>query len=231
MSGWVKTSDAWFEEARIEEIGADAAMLHLSGLAYSARHITNGLVPHRALRRLYPVADVDAALKTLTEAGLWRPTDGGFLAVDWADHILSADEVEHLREKSRISSERNRRHDRGDHSKCDRCWYIRKHGHGDPVTDPVTDGSGDSVSDRPPIRTEPNRPEGEGRRGEDEAGGSASSGGSAALAASSAPPPWAEWAAGPPPGIIPAVNGIPVWGPGSQPYREHPWSEPVETTT
>lgn len=184
MSGWVRTPEEWFEEPRIEDVGADAAMLHLSALAYCSRHLTNGHLPFRALRRLYPVADPDREVRALTEAELWEATQSGWFIVDWANHILAADEVAHRREQSRTSSERYRRHKQGDHSMCDRCSAVRQR-----VSDPVTD----AVSDPPPTRSDPIRPEGEERRKERERGGSASSGGSAPLAASSAsPPPVAE---------------------------------------
>jgi hypothetical protein len=219
MSGWVKTSVDWFEDPLVEEIGADAAMLHLSGLAYCARHLTDGHLPTRALRRLYPVADLDASVKTLVEADKWQPIEGGFLLVEWADHILSADEVDRMREQSRISSERYRRHKNNDHSMCDRCSYVRKHG--DAVTDAVTD----SVNDAPPVRTDPLRTEGEERGGEEETGSSASSDGSAPLAASSPPPPgepsrgevppWAA-AAEPPPDVSVWVDWIEIKPDGTQ---------------
>jgi hypothetical protein len=186
----------WFEDPLVEEIGADAAMLHLSGLAYCARHLTNGHLPTRALRHLYPVADLDASVKTLVDGERWQPTDGGFFLVEWRDHILAADRVERIREQSRVTSERYRRHKDGDHSMCDRCRYIRQQGR-----DGVTAG----VSDAPPYRSVPIRPEGEERAGEVETGGSSSFGGSASLAASSHPPP-----AQPPPGVIPTVKIIEV---------------------
>lgn len=156
MSGWVKVPEEWFERDEVEDLGADAVMLHLSALAYSARHLTNGRVPGRALRRLWPVDDIPAVAKKLTDGGWWtRTEDGQWMLRDWEIHILAADEVEHLREQSRITSERYRRHKAGDHSMCDRCQYVKRNGASDGVTDKVTD----SVSDTPsePSRAEPNR--------------------------------------------------------------------------
>ena len=118
MSGWVKTSVDWFEDPQVEELGAEAAMFHLSALAYTARHFTNGRLPTRALRRLYPVPDLDASVKVLVAAGKWQPVEDGFLIVEWRCHTLAADEVERVREQSRITSEWYRRHQNNDHSMC-----------------------------------------------------------------------------------------------------------------
>lgn len=145
---WVKLSDDWFEEPHVEDIGADAAMLHLSALAYSARHSTDGVVPRRALRRLYPIDDADTMITTLVDAKLWEPTSAGYLLNDWSEHILSADEVTRIREQNRIRQDRLRRHNNGDHSLCSSCWYVRNRA-SHAVTDGVTEGVGVGVSSTP----------------------------------------------------------------------------------
>ena len=119
---------------------------------------TDGHLPTRGLTRLYPVNDLDAAVTKLVTAEKWKPTDSGYLIVDWEGPILPADRVKRMQEQSRVTSERHRRHEANDHSMCERCWYIRKHGR-DAVTDGVTAG----VSDAPPYRSVPIRPEGEER--------------------------------------------------------------------
>lgn len=206
MSGWVRTATEWFEDPATEDLGADVVVLHLSALAYSAQHTTNGHVPRRALRRLYPVADPDAAVAALVDADWWQPVDGGHQIASWADHILSEDEVHRIREQNRVRSERHRRHERGDHTMCERCWHVRKHGNS------VSNGVRDAASDAP--RTDPTRPDPKGREGgEGEAGGIASPGGSASLATDPATPPdpghAVPWAArpGPPFRSSPRTNG------------------------
>lgn len=126
MSGWIKLPEEWPEDERVEELGSDAAMLHLSALGNSARHLTNGRVPRRALRRLWPVEDIEAAVAKLVDLEFWKPDDdGGYEIVDWPKYLLSSDEIEKRREVDRIRQTRKRRHDAGDHSMCDRCSYVR----------------------------------------------------------------------------------------------------------
>lgn len=158
MSGWVKTHEDWYGEDRIEQLGSHAAMLHLSALAHSSRYLKDGQIPRSALRKLWPVADVDEAIHRLIDAGLWEATEDGYFIRDWKTHILAADEVEHRRDQDRARQQRKRRHDAGDHSMCDRCSYVKAHGKGHDgshaVTPPVTHGA---VTPPEPHRTEPNR--------------------------------------------------------------------------
>ena len=72
-------------------------MLHLSALSLSSRQSTDGKLPRRAVRRLWPCDDVDTAVKALEDCGLWkRPRRAGELTT-WNDHLLSAAEVDRRR--------------------------------------------------------------------------------------------------------------------------------------
>jgi hypothetical protein len=107
------------------------------------RHGSDGKIPTRALRRLWPVGDVETTLKVLDEAGEWQPTDEGWYLPNWREHLLSNQEVEHRRQVSRETSERYRRHKAGDHSMCERCSFVRGDTPGDTsrhvsVTSPVS---------------------------------------------------------------------------------------------
>jgi hypothetical protein len=125
MSGWVKIPETWLEDQDVEELSSDAILFHLSALAHSARHLRNGFVPERALRRLWLVPDPDAVLEALVKAGWWEAAEGGWHVANWRTFILSAEEINHKREVSRESSERYRRHKAGDHSMCDRCSVVK----------------------------------------------------------------------------------------------------------
>lgn len=155
MSGWVKVSAEWFESDEVEDVGADVAMLHLSALAYSARQMTDGRIPRRQLRRLWPVDDLDQAVRVLVDAGWWEAIGDGYAISTWRDHLLSADEVERKRASNRERQERFRRHKAGDHSMCQRCTAVRGNA--------LRNGLSHGVSNAPPIRSDPSVPT--GRRG------------------------------------------------------------------
>jgi hypothetical protein len=165
MSGpSVKVSATWLNSDRIEDLDAGTVLLMISALGWSADQTTNGLVPRRTLRKLWPVADVDAAIDQLIKAGEVEDHGDRLLFVRWADFILSEDEVDEIRAGSRERSERSRRHKRGDHTMC-RPSYCRA-----AARDLSRDASRDGdvtvrVSDGHPIRPDPTRPQGRGGEG------------------------------------------------------------------
>lgn len=220
MGNWVSVPDNWTDSDQTEQLGADTAMLHLSALCYCARHLTDGDLPQRALRRLWPVDDVTTAVKALEECGEWERTDEGWLLVNWRTFLLSAEEIESRRRASRESSERYRRHKAGDHSMCDRCAVVKA---GDKSRDKSRDPSGDSTR-LASTRLDSTRRGEERRESEREPGANARSAGATRARAGSrrANEPHPSWAAGHglPPGVTPAVtvtdeNGkTKTWAPG-----------------
>lgn len=204
MSAWIKIPSSWPEEDDVEDLGSDLAMFHISALAYSGRSLTDGQIPAKALRKLWPIDDPKAAADALVEAGLWTANDAGYEINDWRVHLLTADEINAKREQSRISTERHRRHKGGDHSMCDRCEWVRVNG---PWTerDQSRDSSGDTARDQSRDRSV--TPLGSGRNGSGRNGvetrGETRPRPSPGTRSAGAPhSPYA----GPPPGHIPTVT-------------------------
>jgi hypothetical protein len=160
MSGWVKVPEEWFDQEAIERLPAEVVLFHLTALAHTARHSTNGRLPSTAVRRLWPVTDPDASVALLVTDGHWSPYSGGWFLRDWQTFVLSAEEVEHRRELNRVRQERYRRHMLGDHSMCDRCSAVK-------AANALRDASQDALVTPsvtpPPNRTEPTRRGGEER--------------------------------------------------------------------
>lgn len=127
MSGSVKVPADWFERDDVDAVGAEVAMFHLAALAYSARQLTDGAISRRQAHRLWADDDLGRATIALESVGWWEPVEDGWQIQDWNTFILSGAEVDKIREEWRTRQERKRRHDRGDHSMCDRCWWIRAH--------------------------------------------------------------------------------------------------------
>lgn len=157
MSGWVKIPEEWIEQEAIERLPAEAIVVHLSALAYVARHSTDGRLPTTATRKLWPVEDLAAMVALLVTEGHWQPFSGGWFIRDWSTFVLSATEVERRREDGRQRTERWRRHKLGDHSMCDRCQAVKG------TRDASRNASGDMSGDGPPIRSAPTRRGGEER--------------------------------------------------------------------
>jgi hypothetical protein len=83
---WARIDDALPDHPKIARAGPLAAWLYVAGLCYSARFLTDGLIPASQVRRL---ADVDNAVKLaakLVEVGLWENADDGYLIHDYGSY-------------------------------------------------------------------------------------------------------------------------------------------------
>lgn len=186
MSGAsVKIPAAWLDSDRIEDLDAGTVLLMLGALGWSAEQTTNGFVPRRQLRKLWPVDDVAGAVDQLMKAGEVEDHGDRILLVHWRDFILPADEVDEIREKNRIRTERSRRHQRGDHTMClpSYCRAAASQSR-DGSRHESRDGSRHSdgtarVSDALPIRTVPTRTDPTPREGRTGRGATAAAAGSA----------------------------------------------------
>ena len=137
---------------RLEEAGVsrDDRLLYVELHVYCARLLTDGRITAR-LSKITDHPDPDAGLGRLAETGLVTVDDTGITLPDFLRTNHARVTVEAMRAKSRQTSERHRRHTKGDHSLCDpsRCSALKR---GD-VTGDVTE----SVSDRVlsyPIRSD-----------------------------------------------------------------------------
>lgn len=171
---WAKIDDSMFDRPSMLTLDRGIRLVHMEALAWCCKHLTDGLVPRHALRRLTDEPDIDAAAAALVAVGVWREVDAGWELVDFHDDQLSADEVRDRQERARLRQERRRKHVDGDHSLC-----LSRYCKGaSRVTDGVTnerdqrrDSSRDEREDNAvvtPPRPDPSRPDPVGKRvGED----------------------------------------------------------------
>lgn len=78
-----------------------AVLLHVASIGYAAQHLTDGVVPVKALLRMTGATQEDAAL--LFDAGLWidGPSAGKAEVHDYLQHQRSAAEVKGASEKAK----------------------------------------------------------------------------------------------------------------------------------
>jgi hypothetical protein len=158
MSGpSVKIPADWLDRDETEQLGADVAILMLSALGYSARQLSEGVVPRRRMRKLWPVDDLEKAIELLVEAGEVDDQGDDLLFVNWQDFLLQADEVEQIKEKNRLRDRRRRRHNRGDHAIC-LPKYCKDAPREKPRGADVSSHAAPRVSHGDPDRTDPDRP-------------------------------------------------------------------------
>lgn len=90
---WVRLDDGFPDHPKIDAAGGDAAWLHVCGIAYCARNLTDGFV---AFGRVPKLSDRKGSLKLATqlvEVGLWEETEGGYLIHDYLDYNPTKEEV------------------------------------------------------------------------------------------------------------------------------------------
>ena len=97
---WIKLSDSFPTDPRVLEAGESAAYLFIVSLCYAAEHMTDGLVPKVALRRLVD-GDVDLRAAKLVEVGLWDDEGASYRITRYLDHQTSRAEIEDKRARGR----------------------------------------------------------------------------------------------------------------------------------
>lgn len=82
-----------------------AILLHVASIGYAAQHLTDGIVPVKALLRMTGATEADAEL--LVVAGLWvvGPTGGKAEVHDYLNHQRSAAEVKGASEKAKRAAD------------------------------------------------------------------------------------------------------------------------------
>lgn len=81
---YLNLDDGFSEHRKIDVLSHGAFRLHVSGLCYCARELTDGHVPKGRVTRLMP--DYKAAyLAELTDALMWLPAPGGYAIHDYLE--------------------------------------------------------------------------------------------------------------------------------------------------
>lgn len=103
---WFKVDDGFCSHPKVMAVldsdsPADAIAMWTMAGSYCARHLTDGRITAKQLRRLCADMDHEAGARVLVAAGLWRETDDGYAFHKWTVHQPSRGEVEAKRAKNR----------------------------------------------------------------------------------------------------------------------------------
>jgi len=90
---WVRLDDTFADDPLMDRAGAAAAWLHVAGLCYSNRHLTDGFIPAERVRRLTASGDVDEQLAELVGLGVWQLDAGGYRIVHHLEHQFTREQV------------------------------------------------------------------------------------------------------------------------------------------
>jgi hypothetical protein len=93
---WVKLDDSMPEHPKIAVLGHAAFHLHIEGLCYAARNLSDGYIPAPVAKRMFTGAHKAAA--ELVARGVWDAAEGGYQIHDYLDYQPSKEKVLALRE-------------------------------------------------------------------------------------------------------------------------------------
>jgi hypothetical protein len=105
---WIKIDDSFPDHPKVVGLSDKAFRVHISGLCYCGRYLTDGFIPMQIAARF---ADEDMAiLSDLVTAGLWREDlpNNGFVIHDYLTHQTSKEQVENKRKALRDRAKRYR---------------------------------------------------------------------------------------------------------------------------
>lgn len=86
---WVKLDDQYPQHPRIVGLSDAAFRAHVTGLCYCSAFLTDGHIPRAVVAKPKAAAE-------LVSAGLWEPTDDGWMIPTYLDHQRSRAEAEAL---------------------------------------------------------------------------------------------------------------------------------------
>lgn len=161
---WTKLGDDFTDRPEIADVESRSARyLHVEALVHCNRHLLDGRLPRRALRKVTDSETLEDDIAALEAAGLWAPwPDGEGWQIDWADQER-AEDVRARQESAKERQQRRRQHVAGDHRRC-----LPKFCKQAVTRDSTGDNGGDVTGVVTAPRTVPFRPgpEGPGRNRE-----------------------------------------------------------------
>jgi hypothetical protein len=98
---WVKLDDQFPDHPKIVKAGTDAAWLHVCGLCYCGRFLTDGEIPKNQVKRLADLPNPMKLAKRLCDVGLWLDAGDAFIIHDFLDFNPSKEKVEAERAAAR----------------------------------------------------------------------------------------------------------------------------------
>lgn len=158
---WVKLPDDALEDPAVADLSAEALIDYLRTLGWSNRWARNGSIP-KGITGASAEAWIDAGLATRTDAGV---------QLSWLmEHQPTADEIERRKAQDAERQARRRRHNAGDHSKCDpdRCRVLKAASRRDSDRDTARESAPPDPTLPDPTHREGG---GEGSKGDDDGHG------------------------------------------------------------
>jgi hypothetical protein len=93
---WVRLDDNMTEHPKVAGLSNAAFRLHIHGISYCARNLTDGFIPKTVSRRLLD-GNSTRIRQELVQSGVWESTETGYQIHDYHDYQPSRERVEQTR--------------------------------------------------------------------------------------------------------------------------------------
>lgn len=97
---YLNLDDNFADHPKVDALSDGAFRLHVAGLLYASKHLTDGYIPADRITRLVP-HHKRLNLVELMEVGLWLPAAVGYTIHDYLDWNRSRAQIETDRERIR----------------------------------------------------------------------------------------------------------------------------------
>ena len=101
---WIKLDVNFLENPKVDSVSDSAKLLHLWGLCYAGRQLSDGLIPTKQVSTVEKIPLV----AELVTALLWHPVTNGFQIHDYLLHQSSKEKVKTSQESTRKRVEKHR---------------------------------------------------------------------------------------------------------------------------
>lgn len=98
--GWVRLDDNFADHPKVIGLSDAAFRLFITGLCYSNRQLTDGIIPYRMVQA-WVGEDPTKPSDELEDQDLWARVDSGFLILSYSEYQPTRDEVERKREQAK----------------------------------------------------------------------------------------------------------------------------------
>lgn len=102
---WIKVDDQMPDHPKVAGLTDAAFRLHVTGLCYSGRYLTDGAIPSTVVARS-GVRNPERAAAELVSFGVWNATETGFEIDGYLDHQRSRAEAEAIAEKRALAGKK-----------------------------------------------------------------------------------------------------------------------------
>ncbi len=149
---WLRLDDEFAENPKIAGLSDRAFRFHVAALCVCAGKLTDGAMTAKAVRVLAVTLEVDPKrrVQELQSAGLWNPTDDGWVINDYLDYNPAAADVK--RERAR-NAKRQRDHKAKVREVRDAVADSLSNAAGNALPNAVSNGGANAAPSRPVTKT------------------------------------------------------------------------------